>query len=102
MLESVLLAEFIEKARESYDHIVFDSGPLLFASETVSMAPRMDGVITVVRALQSTRGVLGRVKDTLRQIKAEHLGVVINGVRSYGGGYYARNIKTYYQYSNKG
>jgi polysaccharide biosynthesis transport protein len=99
MLESSLLTDFIEKALESYDHIIFDSGAILFASETVAMAPRVDGVITVVRAKQSTRGVVSRVKDMLRQVKAENLGVVLNGVRAYGGGYYSRNIKTYYEYS---
>jgi hypothetical protein len=33
-------------------------------------------------------------------LKAEHLGVVLNGVRSQGGGYYGRNIKTYYEYQD--
>ena len=38
--------------------------------------------------------------NQLRQVKAEHLGVVLNAVRSQGGGYYGRNIKTYYAYQN--
>lgn len=100
LLESVLLENFITKALETYDHVIFDSGPLLFASESVAMAPRVDGVITVVRANSSSRGVLGRVRDMLKQIKAENLGVVINGIRAHGGGYYSRNIKTYYEYAN--
>lgn len=102
ILEGANLHEFIEKALESYDHVIFDSGPLLFASETVAMAPRVDGVVTVLRARGSTRGVLGRVKETLRQLKAESLGVVINGVRSHGGGYYSRNMKTFYEYASNG
>jgi hypothetical protein len=40
------------------------------------------------------------MRDNLRQLKAEHLGVVLNGVRSTGGGYYGRNIKAYYEYQN--
>ncbi|HEY7089631.1 MAG TPA: hypothetical protein VH518_16150, partial [Tepidisphaeraceae bacterium] len=59
-----------------------------------------DGVITVVRARSNTRGLLQRMRDALRQLKAEHLGVVLNGVRSQAGGYYNRNIKTYYEYQN--
>lgn len=100
LLESDLLQRFVEKASESYDLVIFDSGALLFASESLAMAPRVDGVVTVVRANQSSRGVLGRVRDMLKQIKAENLGVVINGIRAHGGGYYSRNIKTYYAYSN--
>ncbi|MGA2582639.1 MAG: polysaccharide biosynthesis tyrosine autokinase [Tepidisphaeraceae bacterium] len=102
LLESQLLMDFIERALEEYDHVMFDSGPLLFVSETVALAPRVDGVVTVVRARTSSRGVLMRLRETLRQVKAEHLGVVLNAVRSQGGGYYGANIRTHYQYQNTG
>ncbi len=100
LLESQLLTDFIDRALEEYDHVIFDSGPILVVSETVALAPRVDGVITVVRARNNSRGLLQRMRDNLRQLKAEHLGVVLNGVRSTGGGYYGRNIKTYYEYQN--
>jgi capsular exopolysaccharide synthesis family protein len=100
LLESQLLIDFIERALEEYDHVVFDSGPMLVVSETVALAPRVDGVVTVVRAKANSRGLLQRMRDGLRQLKAEHLGVVLNGVRATGGGYYGRNIKTYYEYQN--
>jgi polysaccharide biosynthesis transport protein len=100
LMESQLLVDFIDKALEEYDHVIFDSGPLLFVSETVALAPRVDGVVTVVRARANSRGLLQRMRDSLRQLKAEHLGIVLNAVRSQGGGYYGRNIKTYYEYQN--
>ena len=74
----------MERALEEYDHVIFDSGPLLFVSETVALAPRVDGVVSVVRARVNTRGVLSRMRDMLRQVKAEHLGVVLNAVRAQG------------------
>jgi capsular exopolysaccharide synthesis family protein len=101
LLESQVLLDFIERALEEYDHIIFDSGPLLLVSETAALAPRVDGVITVVRARSNSRGLLQRMRDNLRQLKAEHLGVVLNAVRSQGGGYYGRNIKTYYEYQTQ-
>ena len=100
LIESQLFSDFIDRALEEYDHVIFDTGPLLVVSEAVALAPRVDGVITVVRAKKNTRGMLSRVRDTLKQIKAENLGVVLNGVRTWGGGYYARTIKTYYAYQN--
>lgn len=100
LLESQLLIDFIERALEEYDHVVFDGGAILISSETLALAPRVDGVITVVRAGANGRGVLQRTRDTLRQVKAEHLGVVINAVRSQAGGYYGRSIVDYYKYSN--
>lgn len=101
LLESQLLTDFIERALEEFDHVIFDSGPMLLVSETVALAPRVDGVVTVVRARHNSRGVLQRMRDSLRQIKAEHLGVVLNAVRALGGGYYGRNIRTYYAYQNE-
>jgi len=100
LLESQLLVEFIDRSLEEYDHVIFDSGPILLVSETVALAPRVDGVVTVVKAQANSRGVLLRMRDALRQVKAEHLGVVLNGVRNQGGGYYGRNIKNYYAYQN--
>src|SRR5205823_6481703 len=102
LIESQLLSDFLERALEEYDHVIFDSGPILFVSETVALAPRVDGVVSVVRARSNSRGLLQRMRDTLRSARAENLGVVLNAVRSHAGGYYNRNIKTYYAYSNGG
>ena len=101
LLESQLFHEFVDRALEEYDHVIFDSGPMLFVSETVALAPRVDGVITVVRARANSRGLLGRLRDSLKQLKADHLGVVLNAVRAQVGGYYNRNIKTYYAYQDE-
>jgi capsular exopolysaccharide synthesis family protein len=100
LLESQLLIDFIERALEEYDHVIFDSGPMLVVSETVALAPRVDGVMTVVRARTNSRGLLQRMRDELRKLKAEHLGVVLNAVRAQAGGYYNRSMKTYYAYQN--
>ena len=101
LFESQLLIDFIERALEEYDHVIFDSGPFLVVSESIAMAPRVDGVVTVVRAHAESRGLLLRMREQLRQVKAEHIGVVLNAVRAQGGGYYRRNIKTYYLYNNE-
>ena len=101
LIESPLFNDFIDRALEEYDHVIFDTGPLLVVSEAVALAPRVDGVISVVRAKANSRGVLARLRDTLKQTKAENLGVVLNGVRSLKAGYYRRNIKAYYAYQNE-
>jgi len=98
LMESQLFTDFVERALEEYDHVIFDTGPMLLVSETAAMAPRVDGVVSVVKAASNSRGLLQRMRDSLRQIKAEHLGVVLNGVKAQGGGYYGRNIRTYYEY----
>ncbi len=100
LFESQLLSDFIEKALEQYDHVIFDTAPLLVVAESSAMAPRVDGVVTVVRAHDEKRGLLQRMRDSLRQLKAEHLGLVLNAVRGRAGGYYKSNIRTYYDYQS--
>jgi capsular exopolysaccharide synthesis family protein len=102
LFESQLLIDFIERALEEFDHVIFDSGPIMVVAEAQAMAPRVDGVISVVRAKTNNRGLLQRMRDELRRTKAEHLGVVLNAVRAQGGGYYRRSIQTYYDYANNG
>jgi capsular exopolysaccharide synthesis family protein len=101
LFESQLLIDFIERALEEFDHVIFDSGPLMVVAEAQAMAPRVDGVISVVRYKTNNRGLLQRMRDELRRTKAEHLGVILNAVRAQGGGYYRRNIQTYYDYANQ-
>jgi capsular exopolysaccharide synthesis family protein len=100
LFESQLLVDFIERALEEFDHVIFDSGPIMVVAEAQAMAPRVDGVVSVVRAKTNNRGLLQRMRDELRRSKAEHLGVILNAVRAQGGGYYGANIKTYYNYAN--
>jgi capsular exopolysaccharide synthesis family protein len=102
LFESQLLIDFIERALEEFDHVIFDSGPLMVVAEAQAMAPRVDGVISVVRAKTNNRGLLQRMRDELRKNKAEHLGVVLNAVRAQGGGYYRKSIQTYYDYAGNG
>ncbi len=52
------------------------------------------------RPCPSQQPVYLLMRDGLRQLKAEHLGIILNAVRAQGGGYYGRNIKTYYEYQN--
>jgi polysaccharide biosynthesis transport protein len=98
LFESQLLSDFLTKTAAEFDHVIFDSAPLLVVSEATAMAAKVDGVITVVRAHMDSRGKLQRMREELRKVRAENLGVVLNAVRARGGGYYGRNIKTYYDY----
>jgi capsular exopolysaccharide synthesis family protein len=102
MLEGQLFTDLLDRALEEFDHVIFDGGPLLYVSEAVAMAARVDGVVSVVRAKTNSRGLLQRMRDSLRQLNARHIGVVLNAVRHQAGGYYTRNIRAYYAYQNAG
>ena len=66
--------------------IIFDSPPLLAASEAAALAARMGQILVVVEAGRTTEGTL---KEALGRIGSENvLGVLLNKGRSSEAGYY--------------
>ena len=90
--------DFLEKAEESFEHVVIDTPPVLLMADAKLLAPVVDGVIAVVGAQVSTLGMTRRAIQELEQIGANVVGVVLNGVRHVPGGYMRRTMDTYYNY----
>lgn len=83
------LAELIDEATREYDLVVLDAPPLLGFAEPLQMATVVDGVIVVARAGETSRKALGTVVGTLKRLRANLVGVVLNEVhREVSAGYY--------------
>jgi capsular exopolysaccharide synthesis family protein len=83
------LATLIEEATREYDLVVLDAPPLLGFAEPLQMATAVDGVIVVARAGDTSRKALGTVIGTLKRLRANLVGVVLNEVhREVSAGYY--------------
>jgi polysaccharide biosynthesis transport protein len=90
------LTALLEDACSEYDLVVLDSPPLLGFPEPLQMAASVDGVLAVALAGQTNRKALGSAINTLKRLRANTVGVVLNDVRaSSGDGYY------YYHYHPK-
>ena len=90
------LEEVLEQACAEYDLVVLDGPPLLGFAEPLQMATIVDGVIIVTRAGETSRKAVGNVLSTLRRVRANILGIVLNDVRKeFSDSYY------YYGYYNK-
>jgi capsular exopolysaccharide synthesis family protein len=74
---------------ERFAHIVIDTPPMLGVSDSLVLAPRVDGVILVLRHGHAGRDAAQRAVQMLGSVRARVLGVVLNhaDVRSTGGGY---------------
>jgi Mrp family chromosome partitioning ATPase len=87
---------------ERFDHIVIDSPPVIGFADSVILASVSDGVILVVLGGKTSKEALQRAKDTILQVEAKILGVVINRVdlqrSEYGYHYY----RYYYDYGEEG
>jgi len=94
LLASKALDTFLEKIEElgPFDHIFFDSPPLLQMADAVLLANRMDATILVTREGKTTHQALSSGAKRLRQSRARILGAVLNAVVERFGSYY------YYRY----
>jgi len=100
-LASREMMDFLEWADERFDHIIVDTPPLLLMSDAKLLAPAMDGVLFVVGVGTSTLGMVCRCLHDLEQLRANVIGVVINGIRSMRGGYLRKNQNLYYAYTER-
>lgn len=87
---------FLAEIGRIYDFIVFDSVPVLVSDDVTSLAPKLDGVIFVVRAEVSSARVARAALDQLYARNARILGLVLNAVRPSTNDYHYN----YYKYKN--
>ena len=80
--------QFLKEAGEAYDYVLIDTVPVMAADDVTSLAPRVDGVIFVVRAEYTSSRVAHTALNMLYQRKAKVLGLVFNSVHARTGDYY--------------
>ncbi|RMG45374.1 MAG: polysaccharide biosynthesis tyrosine autokinase [Acidobacteria bacterium] len=97
LLDSPRFAELVETLRErgEFDHVIFDSPPLLSVVDPVLIGRQTEGVVLVIRSGYTSReaGRLG--KDKLEKGRATILGAVLNAVETEHVPYQYR----YYRYA---
>ncbi len=101
LLESKTFRDILEQLKKRYDIIIFDGAPLSLVGDSISLASKVDGVVAIVRAGVVSRGTVGRVRDQLRQVRANLLGVVLNAAQTHGAGYFKQNYRTFYEYAGQ-
>ncbi len=102
ILEGRAFRELLDKLHSRYDLIIFDAAPLNLVADGLTLAARVDGVITVVRAGEVSRGTVSRIREQLRQVHANVLGFILNAAQVSASGYFKENYKSFYRYAGKG
>ncbi len=93
LLDSQRMRDFIIRACGDYQRVVFDSPPLLAATDAAILSAKADATVLVVRsAFAHRQAVLSSIK-ALKTVNARVLAVVLNRVNFYGNGHH------YYGYS---
>ena len=96
LLASRRLTDALASLESRFAHIVIDTPPMLGISDTLVLAPRVEGVILVLRHGRANRNSAQRAVQMLGAVRARILGVVLNHVdagsfRGEGYGYYYRH-----------
>ena len=79
--------------------VIFDGAPLNLVSDSLALASRVDGVVSVVRAGEVSRGAVSRVRDQMRSVHANLLGFVLNAAQTSHTGYFKENYRSFYKYA---
>ena len=99
LLASARLRQIVEVLGDRFSHIVFDAPPLMGVSDSLILAPRLQGVVLVLRHGRAGRDASQRAIQLLASVRARVLGVVLTAVdvAESGSGYYG-----YYGYHGYG
>jgi tyrosine-protein kinase Etk/Wzc len=90
LLGSASMKAFIDKLKEKYDMVLFDSPPVLAVTDSSILSTLVEGVIVVASAGQTRTDSFFRTMESLEGVRANVLGVVLNNfdLRSAYGSYY--------------
>jgi capsular exopolysaccharide synthesis family protein len=97
-----ILDKLLSEAEKEYDLVIIDAPPLLGFAEPLQIAAVVDGVVVITMAAQTNRNAVASVLSSLKRIKTNVIGVVLNEVREdmsdhyYYYGYYGKNYSKYY------
>jgi polysaccharide biosynthesis transport protein len=107
LLDSEALRRLLKQWRNQYDHVIIDTPPTLSVTDAVVISPEVDAVVMVVRSGETTKDAIRRSRDTLHQVNARIIGIVMNAVdlRSpdlYYYYYYSKHGNGYYNEASVG
>ncbi len=88
LLGSEQMRRLIATLQENFDHVVVDSPPVSSFTDGVLISTMVDGVLLVVQGGRSSRHIVNRSRQLLRDVGAKIFGVVLNNVQLESHEYY--------------
>jgi capsular exopolysaccharide synthesis family protein len=80
LLSSDAIRKFMVEMRDRFDHIIIDTSPIIPVTDASVLGRIVDGIIMVIQAGRTQRGILRRAREILLQSHSEILGYVLTGV----------------------
>jgi succinoglycan biosynthesis transport protein ExoP len=88
--------QFLTWARQQFDHVIIDSSPVFATDDATTVAPKVDGVLFVVRSHFSRTSMIKEALELLYRRQARVLGLVMNRADSTDHAYNYYKDANYY------
>jgi len=88
MISSQRMPKLLHDLAQQADMVLVDCPPVLPVADAAALAPAVDGVLLVLEAGRTPREAARHAVENLRQVGANLVGVVLNGVSTHKGSYY--------------
>ena len=82
IIASKLMDNLVAELKERYDLVIFDSAPVIQATDSTVLGSKVDTVLLVYYQGKISRGTLRRSKSQLELLKSDILGVIVNGMKA--------------------
>ncbi len=83
VLDSPMMDEVVQKMRENFDFIFFDTPPVIAINDITVLARQLDGVILVIRTGYTAREIVQRSINVLNSAKLNMIGGVLTDNKYY-------------------
>lgn len=104
LLGSDAMSALVDRLESEWDIVLFDSPPIVAVTDASMISGELDAIALVVKAGQTDRSAVDRALDTIRNIQAPLIGVILNGAspETLAGKYsYYYSYYNYYYHSEK-
>jgi len=81
LLGSIKAKNLINLLKKKYDYIIFDSPPIISVTDAGLLGPQTDGVIMVIKANRTQKGVVQHAESLLKQAQAKLLGYILTNIQ---------------------
>ncbi len=88
--------DLLRQVHQQFDQIIIDSPPVFAADDAPTLAPKMDGVLFVLRSSFTRARLARQALDLLYQRQAKVLGLIYNRANARSGSYYYYKYADYY------
>ena len=92
LLGSTKMKNLISLLKEKYDYIIIDTPPIISVTDAGVLGANTDGVIMVVQANRTQKGVVEHGEGLLKQAQAKLLGYILTNVQYHIPGYIYRYL----------